>query len=64
MRKRRGKQRKVPVTEFNCCCVYGAAVSGEWPEFQRDCCEIHIEDYMKSGDLCKRHAQERVDDHA
>lgn len=41
----------------DCCCDYGAAVSGEWPEFECDACPIHDQGLGQSGRLCKRHAQ-------
>lgn len=39
---------------MNCCCAWGAAVAGEWPEFDRICCPIHRGRYK----MCKRHAKE------
>ena len=44
-------------TGKNCCCNYGAAVSGEWPEFQCRDCELHGTDFMHPDDQsrCKRH---------
>jgi hypothetical protein len=48
---------------MNCCCDYGAAVSGEWPEFQKPCCRVHTDPIMcdipgKPEEMCKRHRAE------
>jgi hypothetical protein len=39
-----------------CCCNFGAAVKGEWPEFQCYYCERHTDPIMADPmDACKRH---------
>lgn len=42
--------------EKSCCCNYGAAVSGEWPEFECTLCPVHRGEGI-AGDpaLCRRH---------
>jgi hypothetical protein len=40
-----------------CCCRWGSARSGEWPEFQCRGCQVHIEDLMVSRS-CARHKAE------
>lgn len=41
---------------MNCCCNYGAAVSGEWPEFGCYYCPRHQHSYGEQPhELCKRH---------
>lgn len=39
----------------NCCCRWGAAVSGEWPEFECAKCPVHQGEFALSHELCKRH---------
>lgn len=41
-----------------CCCNYGAAVSGEWPEFECHKCPKHGGAMSKPDELCRRHAKE------
>lgn len=41
----------------HCCCTYGAAVSGEWPEFQCYHCARHTDPIMANpSNTCRRHA--------
>lgn len=40
-----------------CCCNYGAAVSGEYPEFGCAKCPIHKAS-LGETEVCKRHAKE------
>lgn len=49
---------------MNCCCQWGAAVKGEWPEFERPCCPIHGLQFMSTPDdpMCKRHQKEAQDE--
>lgn len=42
----------------NCCCSYGAAVSGEWPEFECDDCPKHQAAFGFTGYRCTRHRKE------
>ncbi|HEU5395328.1 MAG TPA: hypothetical protein VFV36_11095 [Candidatus Methylomirabilis sp.] len=43
-----------------CCCSYGAAVAGEWPEFECYRCPRRGGLLMSDpGDLCRRHRRER-----
>jgi hypothetical protein len=44
---------------MNCCCSYGAAVSGEWPEFGCFACPIHKAGLAQVDELCKRHTREK-----
>ena len=39
----------------NCCCHWGAAVKGEYPEFDCRLCEVHQNGLGSSDHLCKRH---------
>lgn len=39
----------------NCCCRWGAAVAGEWPEFECIDCPIHKNAFMVADYVCKRH---------
>lgn len=49
-----------PPTSNPCCCRYGAAVAGEWPEFGCHECPTHGHDAMTQPDeLCKRHKKEK-----
>lgn len=38
-----------------CCCAWGSAVSGEWPEFECDSCPVHMQGLGASGRTCQRH---------
>ena len=38
-----------------CCCRYGAAVSGEWPEFECGGCPRHGGGLFDTDGFCKRH---------
>lgn len=44
-----------------CCCNWGAAVSGEWPEFECFKCPKHggTLSIDTPKDMCKRHRKER-----
>jgi len=43
-------------TVKNCCCNYGAAVAGEWPEFGCYLCEVHRHGMGEQpNEMCKRH---------
>lgn len=45
----------------NCCCRWGAARGGEWPEFGCYRCPIHQGGLGEQPDeLCKRHYLEKV----
>lgn len=41
-----------------CCCAYGAAVKGEWPEFECWHCPSHGGEFGPPTEMCKRHARE------
>lgn len=43
-----------------CCCRWGAAVSGEWPEFECFECPIHGGELSIESELCKRHKYESL----
>ena len=43
---------------MNCCCRFGAAVSGEYPEWPCPACPIHLPDSAHEDDRCKRHRKE------
>lgn len=38
-----------------CCCYYGAAVAGEWPEFECTDCPVH-QGGLEPEFRCRRHA--------
>lgn len=38
-----------------CCCSYGAAVSGEWPEFECFRCARHGGEFAAPDEMCRRH---------
>jgi hypothetical protein len=38
-----------------CCCYYGAAVSGEWPEFECIDCPVHQNAFGMADRKCRRH---------
>jgi hypothetical protein len=38
-----------------CCCHYGAAVAGEWPEFECADCPVHQEAFGLVENRCRRH---------
>jgi len=41
-----------------CCCQMGAAVKGEWPEFECEKCPDHQSWFASMGYMCKRHRKE------
>lgn len=42
-----------------CCCTFGAAIRGEWPEFQCYYCQRHTNPIMAGpDDTCRRHKQQ------
>lgn len=41
-----------------CCCHMGAAVKGEWPEFECFKCPAHKSWLAQPHELCKRHKRE------
>jgi hypothetical protein len=41
-----------------CCCQMGAAVKGEWPEFECHRCPVHKGSFSFASELCKRHRRE------
>lgn len=41
-----------------CCCNYGSAVAGEWPEFECYRCPKHEGGLAAPNEMCKRHAKE------
>lgn len=41
-----------------CCCNYGAAVRGEWPEFECARCPRHVGGFAQPDEMCKRHKRE------
>lgn len=43
---------------MKCCCQWGAAISGEQPEFPCDDCPMHPDAVMRDGHRCKRHTRE------
>lgn len=43
----------------NCCCNWGNAVSGEWPEFGCADCPIH-QGGLGEAERCKRHTSDRA----
>lgn len=40
-----------------CCCNYGSAVSGEWPEFECFRCPEHGGTIGRPTERCKRHTR-------
>lgn len=46
---------------MNCCCNYGCAVAGEWPEFGCFACPIHRGELASLEELCKRHKKQRLE---
>lgn len=47
------------LAEKNCCCHYGIAVAGEYPEFGCARCPVHQAGLGEQPhELCKRHARE------
>jgi hypothetical protein len=47
---------------MNCCCRFGAAVSGEYPEGPCPRCPTHTELPGDPRDTCRRHRQEDAAD--
>lgn len=47
----------------NCCCRFGAAVGGEWPEFRCPDCVYHTEDLL-THNRCRKHQRARNERHA
>jgi hypothetical protein len=45
---------------MKCCCVYGAAVAGEWPEFDCNECERHGGAFGTSNHRCKFHRRQHA----
>lgn len=48
---------------INCCCSYGAAVAGEWPEFECFYCERHQNAFQMAspeGNCCKAHRRKHL----
>lgn len=45
----------VPKPVTVCCCNYGSAVSGEWPEFECFRCERHAGSFAQPDEMCRRH---------
>lgn len=46
---------------MDCCCVWGAAVRGEFPEFPCSGCPLHKDSVMVTPEdelYCRRHAAE------
>lgn len=41
-----------------CCCNYGAAIKGEWPEFECHRCVLHGGEFGTPDEMCKRHKRE------
>lgn len=41
-----------------CCCSFGSAVSGEWPEFECFKCPKHHGGFAQADEMCKRHKKE------
>lgn len=40
---------------MNCCCNYGAAIAGEWPEFECKDCKLHKNSLNIADSRCKTH---------
>lgn len=45
----------IPLGPPKCCCHMGAAVSGEYPEFECEDCSVHRQGFGPTGYRCKRH---------
>lgn len=43
-----------------CCCSYGIAVSGEWPEFECFRCKRHGGEFAAPDEMCRRHRNAKV----
>lgn len=50
------------MAERNCCCNWGAAIKGEYPEFGCRDCQIHRGD-LGEPERCKRHQAQWQADH-
>lgn len=46
--------------QVSCCCNYGGAVRGEWPEFECFCCQRHGGELATPTQMCKRHKKEHA----
>jgi hypothetical protein len=45
----------------NCCCSWGCAIKGEWPEFECYDCERHKNAFEMADRYCKKHKRLRKD---
>ena len=39
-----------------CCCSWGAAIKGEWPEFECGACPVHKQGLGPVKERCRRHS--------
>ncbi len=46
---------------MNCCCRWGCAIKGEWPEFECYDCERHKNAFEMADRRCKRHKREQME---
>ena len=51
------------INPTGCCCAWGCAIKGEWPEFECYDCPVHKNAFGMADRRCKRHARKvaRVD---
>jgi hypothetical protein len=43
---------------MSCCCNWGFAISGEWPEFECRDCPLHLRGLGPVDHRCRRHRRE------